>query len=241
MSTDLYVAASAQIAMRKRMETTAQNIANVNTAGYRAGGVKFETVLSQQGGGPQVAFTSPGEAYIQRGAGQMTTTGNSLDLAVDGEAWFALSTPSGTVYTRDGRFHMTAIGELRSVNDYPVLDVGGSPIVLDPAGGPVDIAESGMISQAGDQVGAIGLFLIPESAKLSRHDNSAVIPDKPAEPVEDRTTNSVRQGYIEGSNVNAILEITRLIEISRSFDNAESAIVNSNDVAQQAIRTLGPS
>jgi flagellar basal-body rod protein FlgF len=135
---------------------------------------------------------------------------------------------------------MTDLGELQSVNGYPVVDVGGSPIVIDPSSGPVEVTESGMLTQGGRQIGAIGLFLLPANAHLSRYDNSAVIPDQPADPVEDRTTNSIRQGYVEGSNVNPILEIARLIEISRSFESAEAAIKNSDDATQQAIRTLAP-
>jgi flagellar basal-body rod protein FlgF len=240
MSADLHVAVSAQVAMHRRMATTAQNIANINTAGYRGSGVKFEAVLAKAGDA-RVAFSSAGETYIKRESGQISHTGNNLDVAIDGDGWFGLSLPNGsTVYTRDGRFHMTDLGELQSVNGYPVVDVGGSPIVIDPSAGPIKISESGSLSQAGRQIGALGLFLLPADAKLSRHDNSAVIPDKPAEPVEDRTTNSIRQGYIEGSNVNPILEITRLIEISRCFESAEAAVQNSDEAAKEAIRTLAP-
>jgi flagellar basal-body rod protein FlgF len=239
MSTDLYVAASSQIAMNKRMEAIANNIANMNTAGYRAAGVKFQAAMSHVGD-EQVAYASPGTVYILREAGPVSYTGNSLDVAIDGDGWLALKSPQGTIYTRDGRMHMTDRGELQSVNGYPVLDPGGSPITLDPSAGPVMIGESGGISQGGTQVGAVGLFLIANDAHLTRFDNSAVIPDKPAKAVEDVTTNSVRQGYVEGSNVNPILEMTRLIEVSRAFDQAATAIDDSDNLSQEAIRTLSP-
>ena len=77
---------------------------------------------------------------------------------------------------------MTANGDLQSVNGYGVLDSGGSPITLDPSGGPVSIGEDGAVSQGGKRLGVIGLFLIPADAKLTRHDNSAVVSDKPADP-----------------------------------------------------------
>ena len=239
MSTGAYVAISAQLAMERRLEAIASNIANVNTAGYRAVGVSFSTELAQAGQN-QVSFSSSGESYVERNQGPISHTGNSLDVAVDGDGWLGLETPTGTVYTRDGRFHMTSDGELQSVNGYSVLDTGGSPITLDAAGGPVTIAENGAISQAGKQLGVIGLFLIPPDAKLTRHDNSAVIPDKPPDPVEDMTANSVRQGYVEGSNVNPIVEMTRLIETSRAFDQATTAITQSDEVDQEAIKTLAP-
>jgi len=232
-----YVAISAQIAMERRLEAIASNIANVNTAGYRAVGVRFSTELQQAG---QVSFSSPGETYVVRNQGPITHTGNSLDVAIDGDGWFGMETPDGTVYSRDGRFHMTAEGDLQSVDGYGVLDSGGSPIVLDASGGPVHIAEDGTVSQGGKRLGAVGLVLIPADAKLTRHDNSGVISDKPADPAEDKTTNSVRQGYIEGSNVNPIIEMTRLIEASRAFDQATAAITQNDQVSQEAIKTLAP-
>ena len=237
MSTGTYVAISAQIAMERRLEAIASNIANVNTAGYRAVGVRFSAELQQAG---QVDFSSPGETYVVRQQGPISHTGNSLDAAIDGDGWFGLETPTGTVYTRDGRFHMTADGDLQSVDGYSVLDAGGSPITLDPAGGPVSIGENGSVSQGGKQLGVIGLFLIPADATLTRHDNSAVVTDKPADPVEDMTANSIRQGYVEGSNVNPIVEMTRLIEASRAFDQASTAITQNDEVSQEAIKDLAP-
>jgi flagellar basal-body rod protein FlgF len=237
VSTATYVAISAQIAMERRLEAIASNVANVNTAGYRAVGVRFSTELTQAG---QVNFTSPGETYVVRAQGPISHTGNDLDVAVDGDGWFGLETPSGTVYTRDGRFQMTANGDLQSVNGYSVLDSGGSPITLDASAGPVAIAENGAISQGGKRLGVIGLFTLPADATLTRHDNSAVASDKPADPVEDMTANSIRQGYIEGSNVNPIVEMTRLIEAARAFDQATTAIDQNDQVSEEAIKTLAP-
>ena len=239
MSTDLHVAASAQVAINKRMEAIANNIANMNTSGFRATGVKFSQALETVGDS-EVSFASAGTTYITRDSGPIAYTGNSLDVAIDGDSWLGLETPAGTVYTRDGRMHLTDLGELRSVNDYAVLDPGGAPITVNPAGGPVTITESGGIMQGGRQIGAIGMFKIPADAGLTRYDNSAVIPDKPVEAVVDLTTNSIRQGYVEGSNVNPIIEMTRMIEVSRAFDQAASAIDESDQRDQEAIRTLAP-
>lgn len=239
-SADMYVALSAQVALEKRMDTIANNVANMNTAGFRAEGVKFDTLISHTGG-DSVAFASSGEPYISREAGPMSFTGNSLDAAIGGDGWFALQSPAGTVYTRDGRFHLTALGELQSVKGYSVLDPGGGPITLDPSAGPVEIAEDGSISQGGKKLGSLGLFLLPDQAKLARYDNSAVRSNLPGEQAEDLTTNTVRQGYVEGANVNPILEMTRLIAVSRAFDNAVAAIQQSDSKSEDSIRALGPS
>src|SRR5689334_1202415 len=101
MSNGIAVALSGQIALERRLNTIASNIANMNTAGYRAEEVKFETLLANAGEG-RVSFVSSGESFISRRAGPILPTGNSLDVAVDGDGWLALAGPSGTIYTRDG-------------------------------------------------------------------------------------------------------------------------------------------
>ena len=240
MRGNLYVSMSGQIALEKRLETIASNIANVDTAGFRAQGIAFSSVLSKAGQRP-AAFVTTGAEYISRAQGPATPTGNPLDVAIQGDAWFAVQTPSGTAYTRDGRMQMSPTGQLQSLNGYPVLDAGGAPMLLDADGGAPKIANDGMMTQAGHQVGAIGLFSIPDDAVFKRYDNSAVIPDKPATAVLDFSRNSVSQGFSEGSNVNPVLELTKLIEIQRAFDGLANTQQASQNAQQDAIKTLGSS
>jgi flagellar basal-body rod protein FlgF len=238
MQSSLYVALSGQVALQKRLDTIANNIANMNTGGYRAEEVSFSTILSKAGPAP-TAFAATGENYISRQTGDMIQTGSPLDVAVQGDAWFAMRAPDGIVYTRDGRFHVDEGGALLSVKNYPVLDAGGGAIVLDPSAGPPTIAQDGMISQNGARLGAVGLYSIDPAAHLSRYDNSAVRPDIAATPVVDFTTAGVVQGMTEGSNVNPVLEMTRMIDLSRTFENAANAIQSTENSLQDAVKTLG--
>jgi flagellar basal-body rod protein FlgF len=235
-----YVALSAQLALERRLDSIARNVANLGTAGYRAEGVKFETVLSRMTGEPTVAYAATKGAYVSREAGPLTQTSSPLDIAVEGDAWLAMQTPAGTVYSRDGRMKILETGELVTLADHPVLDAGGAPILLDPDGGPPQIARDGMITQDGIEVGAIGLFAIDAEARLSRYENSGVIPDRAAEPVLDFTATGVVQGFVEGANVNPVLELTKLIMVQRSFESASSALEQSESSLREAIRTLGP-
>ncbi len=238
MQSSLYVALSGQVALERRLDTIAQNLANMNTGGYRAEEVSFSTIYADTGG-TQTAFAASGKDYISRATGAMTSTGNPLDIAVRGDGWFALRTPAGIAYTRDGRLHMDSGGALLSVNNYPILDAGGAAILLDPSAGPPSIAQDGMISQNGRQIGAIGLYKLDPSAKLSRYDNSAVLSDRPATPVLDFTDNGVVQGVSEGSNVNPVLEMTRMIAVTRAFESASNAIQTTGKSLEEAIKTLG--
>jgi flagellar basal-body rod protein FlgF len=210
----------------------------MNTAGYRADGVSFEALMAKAGGST-VAFADKGTDFISRRMGGVSKTENPLDVAVQGDAWLAIKTPGGIAYTRDGRMTVNESGELTTLNGYSVLDAGGAGILVDPSAGPPDIARDGMISQKGSQVGALGLFTIDDDAKLTRYDNSGVMPDKPANPVLDFTANGVVQGFVEGSNVNPIMEMTKLIEVSRAFDGINAATEKSESSLTDAIKTLG--
>jgi flagellar basal-body rod protein FlgF len=240
MQSGLYVALSGQVALERRLQTIASNVANMNTVGYRADGVSFETQLARAGDST-VAFAGNGSDYISRRSGGVSKTDNPLDVAVQGDAWLAIKTPAGTVYTRDGRMTIKDSGELTTLNGYSVLDAGGAPILLDSSAGLPDISRDGMISQKGNQVGALGLFAIDDSAKLTRYENSGVIPSKPATAVLDFATNGVAQGFVESSNVNPIMEMTKLITVTRAFDSVAAATEKSESSMTDAIKTLGAS
>ena len=238
MQSGLYVALSGQVALERRLQTIASNVANMNTAGYRADGVSFEAQMAKTGD-VTVAFAGSGAGYISRRTGGISRTDNPLDVAVRGDAWLGVKTPAGTVYTRDGRMTIQESGQLTTLNGYPVLDAGGAPILLDASAGAPDIAGDGMISQNGVQVGALGLFSIDDDARLKRYDNSGVIPDKPATAVLDFTSNGIVQGFVEGSNVNPIMEMTKLIAVTRAFDGINAASEKSESSLTDAIKTLG--
>jgi flagellar basal-body rod protein FlgF len=169
----------------------------------------------------------------------VTKTGNPLDVAVAGEAWLAIRTPGGTVYTRDGRMKIAESGRLETLNGHAVLDAGESPITFDPNAAAPEISRDGMIQQAGQQVGAIGLFTIDKEARLVRAENSGVVPDRPAVAVQEFTANGVAQGHAEGSNVNPVLEMTRMMLVQRTFESLASMTETTESSLQDAIKTLG--
>ncbi|WP_295556041.1 flagellar basal-body rod protein FlgF [uncultured Hyphomicrobium sp.] len=238
MQPSLYVSLSGQMALMRRLDTVAHNVANVSTAGFRAEEIKFDELLSEKTDSP-TAFVSAGSTYISRKAGEITRTENPFDVAVTGDAWLAFQGPGGPVYTRDGRMTMTPEGELRTLNGYPVLDVGGAPIQLNPTAGAPAIASDGTISQGQTRAGALGLFTIPDQAKLARFENSGVLPDVAAQPALDFNRVGVMQGFMEQANVNPVSEISRLIQIQRSFDSISNTLTRSEETLSSAVRALG--
>ena len=238
MQSSFHVGLSAQLSLQRRLDTIANNVANASTAGFRAEEVKFDTLLSQASSTP-VAFASAGQHYLSRTSGELVRTDNPFDVAVQGDAWLGIKTPAGTVYTRDGRMKMTPGGELQTLSGYAILDAGGAPVQLDPNAGPPQVARDGAISQNNRAVGALGLFKIDDTATLRRFDNSGVTTDRPATAVVDFTKTGLQQGFVEGANVNPVMEMSRLIMVSRAFDAVTSSIKDADSSQQEAIRSLG--
>ncbi|WP_407965140.1 flagellar basal-body rod protein FlgF [Bartonella sp. C271] len=240
MQNPIYVGVSGQIGLERRMETIAQNMANVNTPGFRAGGMKFDTLVSSVAHeqGDRVFFTSAGKGYISTDRGSLIQTGNALDIAVTGDSYFSMQASFGQVYTRDGRMIMTPEGGLVSVTGLPFLDEGGAPIQLNPAGGMLRIVTDGSIYQDNVFVGKIGLFQFQPGTQLRYGPNSSVIPDRAAFPSEEGNGDGVVQGYIESSNVNGVIEMTRLIEVSRAFERVEAMLRQQEEMRSKSIQIL---
>lgn len=240
MTASLYVGIAAQRALLQRLDTVAANVANQTTPGYRAEDIAFEAHVSAQAT-PTTSFTVRGETHLSTRAGGVSPTGNPLDVAITGDAWFQIATQTGRALTRDGRFQMAAGGELRTVAGDAVLDAGGAPIVLDPGAGPVTIARDGRILQSGRQTGVLGLFVVPSEARLSRGSNGSVVPDRPATAQLDFDRASVVQGFVEGSNVDPVREVARLIALQRAFDAVSATVADAEAAQTEGIRSLGGS
>jgi flagellar basal-body rod protein FlgF len=238
VQTGLYVGIAGAIAMARRLDTVAANVANSGVAGYRAGEVTFETVLTRSVRA-DVNYPTPGPTYLAQRTGEIVNTGNPLDVAIQGAGYIAIANGDGVAYTRDGRLTIAPDGQIQTINGQAVLDIGGAPLQIDPAAGPVAIARDGMVSQNGRQAGAIGLFAMPQQGGLSRVEGAAITPEIDPEPIVDFTANGFRQGYVERSNVQPVMEMTRLITLQRTFNALWASMEDSEGALRQAIRTLG--
>lgn len=238
MQESLYVALSSQLALEKRLDTIADNVANAGTVGFRSTDVKFEDVVTGIGS-DEVSYASAGATYLSQRNGSLRETENPFDFAIQGDAWFGIETPAGTVMTRDGRFTMRNTGQLTTLNGFPVLDSGGAPIQLDPREGAPEVSRDGVIRQNGNLVGAIGLFNFSPGQNFTRFENSGIIPSGEPDPVVDRMDVGVAQGFVEESNVNPVLEMTRLIMLQRAFESAAAMISQTEGTFDGAVKALG--
>lgn len=237
MENGIYVSLSAQVSRVERLTTIAQNIANSQTVGFRGSEIRFEELVRDISG-EETSFSSEGVEYLDSTQGALEQTGNPLDFAVRGNAWFGVQTPAGPVVTRDGRFSITNQGQLVTLSGLPVLDPGGAPIQLDPAAGEPQVGDDGFIRQGGRQIGAIGLFAFDPPADFRRFGDSGILVGGELQPVVDDASVGVVQGYVEQSNVDPLHEITQLIMVQRSFEQAASLMETSEQSVEQLIRAF---
>lgn len=237
------IALSRQMTLRRELDIVANNIANAQTTGFKAEELVLETENVRQAqnlgvSGPArfVLDPSVGRDFSQ---GALIQTGRTLDVAIEGEgAFFRIGGPGPERYTRDGAFVTDDQGRLTTRDGLPVLDDGGAEIVLDPTLGTPTIGQDGTISQGADAVGRIGVVRFDILSVLSKDGDDLYSNTANEQPV-DAPDVMVRQGMLEGSNVNTIVQITSLIEIQRAYESSARLIENLNDLSRRAVERLG--
>lgn len=242
MDTTGYLPLAAAASLQRGLDVTANNLANSSTAGYRAGRLVFEDLLTPRDMAGSVGYGHDRLGYADTRPGTLSTTGNPLDIAIQGEGWFAYEAEGGRMALgRDGRFVTDAGGNLLTTSGRPVLDAAGGPIVLDLELGAPSIGRDGTISDAtGANIGQIGLFAAPGIETWERIGEAMFVPRNGAEtPLEPVETPVMIQGALEQSNVNPVAEMVRMIEIQRSFDQAMQVTQNHDTLRQATITRLG--
>ncbi|WP_196593106.1 flagellar hook-basal body protein [Pectinatus sottacetonis] len=272
----LYTAAVGMITEQIRTNTIANNLANVNTNGYKKDETiseEFQSVLlhrindSTQKGNifdlqnidtarnyllkGTVADTGSGEAVIGslgRGAkiaeiavirdqGPMENTGNKLDLAITGQGYFAINTPQGVRYTRDGNFYRSAAGQLVTANNQAVLNTSGGAINLPANTDNIAIGADGTITANGNSLGKIELAGFSDRGALLKEGDNLYRPQKGANP--QTATGSIQQGWLEKSNVNVAREMVKLINNYRTYEADSKALTTQDSLLDKAVNDVG--
>lgn len=241
MDNSVYITLSRQLALFRDMDATANNIANTNTTGYTSEHVSFESYLVKdvnQGNPNDMAFAYDISSYRNLVSGPVRTTNNPLDVAIEGRGYFQVQTPLGTRYTRSGNFQVSSDGTLINAQGYPVMDASGQPIIFPEDTREIDIGSVGNIKVNGEDFGQIGMVKFENEQLLEPAGNNLYKTDAPAIVVDD-TTGGVRmiQGVLEGSNVQPILEMTHMLDVSRSVSNTAKFIETIYDLERKASNT----
>ncbi|MBI5655719.1 MAG: flagellar basal-body rod protein FlgF [Geobacter sp.] len=248
MNSGLYAALTGNINAMKRLDVVSNNLANANTPGFKKDRLTFESVLNGANGGTQPPASvdagpvySGDRFYTDYSVGPMQQTGNPLDLAIEGDGFFSVTSPQGTAYTRQGNFHLDAAGRLLTSDGYAI-----SPEVVIPENATqITIGSDGTVSaylpgeSTPTTVGTLQIVDFPKPYALQKIGSALFVPADPQVVPQPVTTASVSQGAIEGSNVNTIGEMVQMIEASRYFDACQRAVKSFDDMTGKAVSDLG--
>jgi len=230
MSVGIYIAGAAGQMAQHKLNDISHNLANVNTAGFMGSRSTFTTQLSNQitGNSTQAApaFAKYGNQFIDMEEGSIKQTGNDLDFAIQGQGFFRVGLADGSeAYTRAGNFKLDANGTLLTQGGYSVLNTSGSAIQLQP--GHITANQEGALFVNGNKVADLGLVKIRDASKIDKVGETLV--KTPAANTEQASQDiTVHQGALEGSNVNAILAMTELIDTMRSYQATMKVVEQFN-------------
>ena len=235
------VAASRIVAQQRVMDVIADNIANANTAGFKAERVQFSDWLVRRQGSdaPQgdrtIAYTQDRATWREQQAGTLTHTGNPFDLGLTSDGYFTVSTSRGPRLTRDGRFGLMPNGTIADAAGDAVLDNNGRPIVLSTTDTQITIAGDGTVSSENGQLAKIGIVQPTDPMQLSAEGSTLF---RSGSSTTAMASPGLVQGSIEDSNVQPLLEMTRMIDGLRQFQFVSQFIQAEGDRQQSAIDKL---
>lgn len=232
---------SRQVALARQMDVLANNVANLNTSGFKAETVLFEEYVMpvashemHDSGVEDISFTQDWATIHDFSGGAIVQTGNPLDVALQGDGFLAVNTPAGERWTRTGTLKLDNTGLLVTNEGYPVLSEGGE-IRFSPADTNISIDASGAISTDAGDKGTLRVVEFDEPQILAREGNNLFSGGEPFAAVNTR----VVQGAVEQSNVSGVQSIAELVRVQRAYESIASLMQKQDELRREAISTLG--
>ncbi len=237
-----YIALSRQMALWKQLDTVSINMANMNTAGYKEGEAIFTTYLAEtQNGaadmiGNPLSFTQDFGIYKNFVEGMISTTGNQLDAAIKGDAFFAVETPDGEMYTKKGQFTLDKDGAITTNEGNYLLSENGTPFFIAPGESEITITESGEVLTENGSLGRIKLASFEDNQKLTRVADTLFANTEGNKMELNNGDYRVIHKAIEKSNVDPITEMTKMIKIQRSYEYVQQMIDEEHERLSNTIQ-----
>jgi flagellar basal-body rod protein FlgF len=241
MESPSLVLLSNQEALQRAIDIVANNVANSSTNGFKREGIEFDTLLSQPAPDETIDFVVDRATYRDTSAGPINSTGNPLDLAIQGAGYFQIQTPQGIRYTRNGTFQLNAEGQIVDMAGDTVLDTSGQPITLPETTTEINISPDGYVTARVDSgvslatIGQIGVVTFDSEQGMQQVGSGLYTTDQTPAP---STQGSIVQGALEQSNVEPVVEITQMIQIMRSYEQTVNLIGQENTRIDNALNTL---
>ncbi|CCE11758.1 putative flagellar basal-body rod protein (flgF or flgG) [Bradyrhizobium sp. STM 3843] len=249
MENALLVGLSRQMVLERQLDVVANNVANVNSNGFKADQQLFEEYLTSgahednfRGADRRVSYVQDRGTYRDFTQGPLERTGNAFDVAVVGAGFLTVQTANGERYTRDGAMHMNNIGQLVTANGDAVLGTGG-PIVFQPTDHDINISPDGTVTVVEgnnhtDSIrGKLRVVSFADPQATQKEGSNLYSAANGAVPQQDAKS-TVQQGYVEKSNVNAVGEMSHMVEVMRAYQQIASMLQNESDLRKNAIEKL---
>jgi flagellar basal-body rod protein FlgF len=243
MDTTSYVAWSRQDALQKQIDVIANNMANLNTVGFKSeemmvAQADVKTKSDTTPFGRQVSFVRDLGTVRDPKEGPMTKTGAPLDVAIHGSGYFTLDSPGGARYTRAGHFRLDENGMIVSGEGLPVMQANGTPIIVAPNEAQINIANDGTVSTENGQIGQMRIVAFDNEQDLKKAGDGTYITNDTANTV---ARPQLTQGMLEDSNVEAISQMTSMLTVMRSYQSIQNILDNEQDRILKAMPVLSGS
>lgn len=236
MENSIYVGLSGQVALEEKMALIANNVANINTPGYRGQNAVFKEFISDQRRMKEdVSLVYDIGQYEVTDPGPLKMTGNALDVALVGPGFMGVQTPQGVHYTRAGNFTLNALGELVTARGQKVADQGGGTITVPADAKFISIDRKGVVSTDQGEVGTLMVAEFADYQKMEPTGNGLYKTDQPRTPAAGT---KVVQGQLEGANVQAVVEMTRMIDVMREYQAVQNVMTSEHERQQRAIQRM---
>ncbi len=232
-----YITLTRLSGLRREMAMVAHNIANAGTTGFRREGMVFsEFVVATDRHEPSLSMALGNTRQTSQLQGGLAQTNGSFDMAIEGEGFFQLETPDGPRLTRAGMFTPNPAGELVNMDGHHLLDAGGAPIFVPPDARSITMARDGTLSGDGQPFAQVGLVRPVDPLSVTRAAGTLFAVDGPVEPVE---APMILQGFVEESNVEPLIELARMIEVQRAYEQGQRLLEREDERIRNVIQTLG--
>lgn len=232
---------SRQIALQRQMDVVANNMANINTTGFKAEDLLFEEFIMPvardrdfQGGDQPLSYVQDWATVHDLSGGAMVQTGSELDVALNGDGFFAIQTPAGERWSKSGAFQLNAGDTLVDTSGNPVLGQRG-PITFGPEETGILIGKDGAVSSSAGPKGTLRLVEFDNPQALTREGSNLYAGGTPNTATDTR----VMQGFIEKSNVSGVTAMAEMIRVQRAYESAASLASKQDDLRRSAIQRLG--
>lgn len=231
-----YIGLSQQLALQQQMEMTANNLANMSTPGYKAQHTLFSEYITDPKGGAAIHQSSNTGSYRDLSNGSLTQTHNPFDIAMQAEGFFAIRTPGGISYTRDGSFSLNSERQLVNKSGFPVLNGNDEPINVPTDATQIRITEDGEITSEQGTIGRIKAVEFENKQALTRLGSNMFDAQGQAEIVIDQPR--MVQGAVENSNVNPVIEMNRMIEVLRNYQSTQRMLQTDHERIRNTVQKL---